>query len=98
MLGSSTGDQGKETATHAAFKVNTGIQIYFCEPNDPWRRGTNEDSSGLHRRYLPRSLDFSTRSEADFDAIVDELNGRLRDTLRWCTPAEGFAELVAMIG
>jgi hypothetical protein len=84
-------------ATHASFMVDTGIQVYCCEPHHPWQHGTNEHTNGLLRQYLPRSLDLSTLSEEQLDAIADELSGRPRETLGWRTPSERFAELVVAL-
>ena len=93
-----TWDQGIEMAQHARFRIDTGVQVYFCDPRSPWQRGTNENTNGLLRQYLPRSLDFSTLSEVALDAIADELNGRPRKTLDWMTPSEVFAQAVATTG
>jgi IS30 family transposase len=89
-----TWDQGTELSEHKAFSVKTGVPVYFCDPRSPWQRGSNENTNGLLRQYLPRQLDLSTRSQAELDQIADELNGRPRKTLGWATPAEMMLELV----
>src|SRR4051794_17799338 len=87
-----TWDQGHEMAAHRRFTATTGIQVYFCDPKSPWQRGSNENTNGLLRQYLPRTLDFRTLTQADFDAIADQLNGRPRQTLGFKTPSQALAE------
>jgi IS30 family transposase len=89
-----TWDQGHEMAQHARFTEATGVDVYFCDPNSPWQRGSNENTNGLLRQYLPRTLDFRTLTQADFDAIADELNGRPRQTLGFKTPSQVLAEVL----
>ena len=89
-----TWDQGHEMAAHARFTEATGVEVYFCDPKSPWQRGSNENTNGLLRQYLPRTLDFQTLTQADFDAIADQLNGRPRQTLHFKTPSQALAEVL----
>jgi IS30 family transposase len=87
-----TWDLGHEMAQHQRFTVATGVQVYFCDPKSPWQRGSNENTNGLLRQYLPRRLDFRTLTQADLDAIAQELNERPRQTLKFKTPSQALAE------
>ena len=89
-----TWDLGHEMAQHQRFTIATGVQVYFCDPKSPWQRGSNENTNGLLRQYLPRRLDFRALTQAHFDAIARELNERPRQTLNFKTPSQALAEVL----
>jgi IS30 family transposase len=87
-----TWDQGKEMAEHAQFSVDTGIQIYFCDPKSPWQRGSNENTNGLLRQYFPKTTDMVSLTQQQLDQAAYSLNSRPRQTLAWMTPSQKLAE------
>ena|SRR2546426_2910844 len=91
-----TWDQGKEMSSHVGFTVDTGVQVYFCDPHSPWQRGSNENTNGLLRQYMPKSTDLSVHSAEDLARIAQSLNNRPRKTLGFMKPSEKLTELLAM--
>jgi IS30 family transposase len=92
-----TWDRGPEMAQHKRFTLATDIQVYFCDPQNAWQRGSNENTNGLLRQYFPRQTDLSGYSQAQLNAVARRLNERPRKTLNYETPAERFHQTVASI-
>jgi len=93
-----TWDRGKEMADHKRFTLATDVQVYFCDPRSPWQRGSNENTNGLLRQYMPKGIDISSYSQAKLNAVARQLNERPRKTLGFQTPAERFSQTVALTG
>jgi transposase, IS30 family len=89
-----TWDQGPELSDHQAFSIDTGVQVFFCDPRSPWQRGSNENTNGLLRQYLPKNTDLAARTQTELDQIAAKLNHRPRQTLGWMTPAEKMTQLL----
>ena len=93
-----TWDRGKEMADHERFSLDTNITVYFCDPQSPWQRGSNENTNGLLRQYFPKGMDLSNVHQNRLNAVARRLNERPRKTLEYRTPAERFAQCVASTG
>lgn len=89
-----TWDQGAEMAQHAQLRIDTGLDVYFCDPQSPWQRGSNENTNGLLRQYFPKGTDLSKHGAEELNAVAHALNTRPRKTLDWQTPAEALDRLL----
>jgi IS30 family transposase len=93
-----TWDRGKEMADHQRFSLATDVKVYFCDPQQPWQRGSNENTNGLLRQYFPKGMDLSDINQNRLNGVARRLNERPRETLNFETPAERFSQCVASIG
>ncbi len=93
-----TWDRGKEMADHQRFSLDTNVKVYFCDPQSPWQRGSNENTNGLLRQYFPKGMDLSNVHQNRLNAVARRLNERPRETLQFYSPAEKFSECVASTG
>jgi IS30 family transposase len=93
-----TWDRGKEMADHRRFSLATDVRVYFCDPHQPWQRGSNENTNGLLRQYFPKGMDVSDISQSKLNSVARRLNERPREALSFETPAERFAQCVESIG
>ena len=89
-----TWDQGSELAEHLQLRMDTQMDVYFCDPHSPWQRGSNENTNGLLRQYFPKGTDLRRHDRSRLDSVAAELDGRRRKTLAWKTPAQALNELL----
>jgi IS30 family transposase len=90
-----TWDQGAEMAQHARLHIESGLNIYFCDPQSPWQRGSNENTNGLLRQYFPKGTDLSRHTSEELAAVAHAMNTRPRKTLGWKTPVEVLDQFLA---
>ena len=98
ILGAVGASRRKEQTDHRRFTLATKIDVYFCDPQSPWQRGSNENTNGLLRQYFPKGTDLSVHSQAHLNKVARQLNERPRETLQFETPAERFNACVASTG